>query len=172
MIFHIARIVSIAEELPRFPVQIYSSWFYDFGSPTGIFYPSLFLYQFAILLKLGFSIAFVNQSLFIFIIILAAICTFIAGKLFFDDEKFATVFSICYISAWYFQLNIFNRTDVGESIAMAFIPLALISSRCMLNKNSGDNQWIITVIAYTGLIQSHILTNCHALHDSPRILDF
>ena len=76
-------------------------------------------------------------------------------KKFHKNETIATILTVGYISTWYFQINIFVCGDVGESLAMAFFPLALVASKNLLKNSNGS--WILTVAAYTGLIQSHIL---------------
>ena len=159
-IFHLSRLMSIADELPnQFPVLIYHSWLFDFGEPTGVFYPSLFLYPFAILYKIGIDLWIVYDLLFISIVTLATICMYFACKEFFGDKNFAYIVATVYISEWYFQIDLYARADLSEAIAMGFLPLAMISSRCLFKNFSGyKNSWIIAVIAYTGLIQSHIIT--------------
>ena len=153
MIFHVARIKSISEG----NFWIYPKWLYDFGSPVGIFYPSLFFMIPALILKLGASIEFVVNSFSVLIIAGAAASSFIAFKILFDNERLATIASICYISQWYFQIDLFFRTDLGESVAMVFLPLAIASSGCLFrNYFHGRSSWIFAVISYTGLIESNV----------------
>ena len=155
MIFHVARIKSISEG----DFWIYPTWLYDFGSPVGIFCPSIFFMIPALIFKLGASIEFVINSFSILIIVGAVASSYIAFKILFDNENLATIGSICYISQWYFQTDLFFRTDLSESVAMIFLPLAIASSNCLFrNYFHGRSSWIFAVISYTGLIESHFPT--------------
>ena len=156
--FHVARLQSIAKA-DTFPALIYPEWFFDFGSPTGVFYPALFLYLPAMLYKFGLPLEITINLLSIETISLVAICSFVAFKKFFGNNRAAAIASVCYITQAYFLANVYQRFAIGEALGMAFLPLALVSSRCMLKDYSNDkNLWIIAVISYTGLIGSHILT--------------
>lgn len=155
VMFNVARIKSIAEG----SFLLYPTWLYDFGEPVGFMYPWLFMTIPALMLKLGMPIEFVVNGFSSLIIIFAAISAYFAGKIFFKSEKLATIFSICYIAQWYFQLTLFFRVDLGESLAQIFIPLALASSICLL-KNFETKNYLryVAIFAYTGLIQSHTPT--------------
>lgn len=155
MLFHVARIKSISEG----DFWIYRTWLYDFGEPVGIFYPSIFFLIPALFFKLGASIEFIVNSFTVTIIAIAATCSFVGFKLLFDNERLATIGAICYICQWYFQMNLFFRTDLGESLAMAFLPLAIASSNCLLrNFFHRKSSWMLAVFSYTCVIESHLPT--------------
>ncbi len=155
VLFNVARIKSISEG----SFWLYPTWLYDFGEPVGFMYPWLFMTIPALFLRLGMPIELVINGFSALIILFAAISAYFAGKIFFKSEKLATIFSICYIAQWYFQLTLFFRVDLGEALAQIFIPLAFASSISLL-KNFETKNYLryVAIFAYTGLIQSHTPT--------------
>ena len=159
--FHVGRFFSIAQDFPnQFPVYVYDDWLFGFGEATGIFYPSLLIHPFALLLRIGIPINVAYNLLFATIFVSMAILSFIAFKKFFNEDRLATIATILYVGNWYNLHELYTVTAIGQISAAAFVPLALISSKCMLkNFNSDKNSWIIAILAYTGIIESHVLSS-------------
>lgn len=155
ILFNVARIKSIAEGY----FWIYPTWLFDFGEPVGIFYPWLFLCIPALMLKIGLPIEFVINSFSFLIIVATAVSSYIAGKIMFKSNRLSTIFSISYLLQWFIQADIFLLTDFSSALANIFLPLAFSSTVCLLKSYKGNkNLWIVASFAYTGLIQSDLLT--------------
>lgn len=105
----------IAQDFPnQFPVYIYDDWLHGFGEATGIFYPSLLIHPFALLLKIGIPINIAYNLLFSTIFISMAILSFIAFKKFFEDARLATIATILYVGNWYNLHELYTVTAVGQ----------------------------------------------------------
>lgn len=167
VIFHIQRIEGLKDGLlsGQFPVKLYGHFFKDYGYPVGYFYPDLFLYIPAIFRLLGFSMLF-SYHVFLFIITVgtAFIAWYAFTKLFEyllegsneTAHVYGAVAAICYTGSLYRLIDLYVRSAVGESVAMCFFPLALISLFLLLKGKKAS--WIGLTIGVTGVLESHILS--------------
>ncbi len=157
-LFHIYRIENIAEGLRnfQFPIRIHSLANNGYGFPTSMLYPELFLYIPAILRLLGTSTIFTFKLLTIFINILSAFSMYLAVKNISKSTTSGILGAIIYASANYRLETIFTRGAIGESLALAFFPIAIWGLYEVL---SGDKKkWYILLIGITGILQSHIIS--------------
>lgn len=165
VLFHIKRLQSISMCLMsgEFPARIYGDWMLGYGSPTGIFYPSLFLYLPALLIVEGMPLLLAYNVFWFLTVALTAGLTYYSVFLLTHSHSVGAVTSVCYTSSWYYLNNVYLRSDVGETVAMAFFPLALVATITMFDRNVAEpsvGAWRLAVLGYTGIIQSHILSAC------------
>ena len=156
MFFHAGRIRSIAWEMPeQFPVYMCRDWLEGLGVPATIFYPSLFLYIPALFFKLGLSIETVYDG---FLILIVFSMAFLSYKGFLElfgaeKEKHAAIATACFLFHPYLFNDLLHRAAIGELLAMTFMPLAIAQL-----SNLSDNNILKTILVFTCIIQSHILS--------------
>ncbi len=158
IIFHLSRIEGIKSGLlsGQFPVRIHPDHLNQYGYTNSIFYPELFLYFPAILRILGMSLK--NSYLvFIFCInLLTCFISFISFNGFFKSRYAATLCTVLYALNPYRLTNLYERSAIGEFIAMSFLPLIFYGLYSVI---FGDKRkWPCLVIGATCLLQSHVLS--------------
>ena len=159
-LFHLMRIEGIKDGLEggQFPVRIYGYFFSDYGYPAGFFYPDLFFYLPALLRLAGSSVVFSYHAFGIFINIMTAMIAWWSfTQLFRGSIYMGAVTSMLYTGFLYRLVDMYSRCAMGEVLAMAFLPLALVSFWKLLH-DSGT-YWIGVVLGCTGVLQSHIISS-------------
>ncbi len=156
--FHLNRIEGIKQALlsGQFPVRIHPDHLNQYGYANGIFYPELFLYFPAILRILGMSL---KNAYFVFLFAINMLTLSVAyisfGKLF--KSRYAGVFcAVLYTLAPYRLVNIYERSAVGEYVAMTFLPLVFYGLYSVIFADK--KEWPYLVVGATGILQSHILS--------------
>ncbi|WP_100486867.1 hypothetical protein [Sporolactobacillus pectinivorans] len=157
--FHLNRIEEIYQSIlhgsyiPN--VNIYT--FNQVGDGVNFFYPWMTIYPFAIL---RFIVHNPVNSIYTGLWILTLL-TFIIS--YYSMEKFcrsrlqSVIFSLVYTLSMYRALDIFKRFDLGESIAIAFLPVVFLGIYCSLY---GDyKKWYYLTVGMVGLIYSHLLSS-------------
>lgn len=156
--FHTQRIMSIQNALKsgQFPVRIYSEIYNGYGYGASLFYPEIFLYIPAIFCMMGLPLA-ASYNLFMILINLATIVVaYVSFKGIAKDETIGAMAACFYQLSTYRLLDLYTRASVGECLALVFCPLVLWGFTAI--KRGEYQKWMLLAIAYTGLLQSHILT--------------
>ncbi len=157
-LFHTQRILSIKHGLEsgQFPVRIYTDVYNGYGYGSPLFYPELFLYIPAILCLLGIPVVF-SYNIFLLLINAAAMAI---AKLAFskitESETIGMLAMVLYTGCTYRLFDIYVRGSLGEILALVFCPLVLYGLQAIQKREY--HKWWILVIAFSGLIQSHVLT--------------
>lgn len=156
--FHMDRITGIAEALSegQFPVRMNYAFNHGYGFINPILYPELFLYIPAILCMLGSS-AMTSYKIFILLLNLAAAFVgYYSFKNLFHDNRKGLLCTLFYLLIPYRIANVYARAAIGEALAAIFLPLLLLGLYELFFRDS--KKWYLTVIAATGIVQSHILS--------------
>lgn len=148
----------------QFPVRIHPNTLKGYGYAVSYFYPELFLYPFALLRGIGYSLRFcVYLSFFCVNLLTVAIC-FVCVKRIIETQNnesiLRTMFipSVCsflYAFNIYRLLDLYSRGAIGEALALAFLPL-VITGLYIVIAEDGKITWL--VLGLFGLINSHVLT--------------
>lgn len=158
--FHTQRISSIADELSgQFPVRIYGEPLYGYGVPTGIFYPSLFLYIPALLHLAGLTLF---EAYGVFGLLLNLITVYLncwAFSRLFDSIGGGVIAAFLYESCLYRLIDFYSRSALGEMLAFTFFPAACISIWLLLR--NGGKYWIHTVLLSSCILQSHLISSVY-----------
>lgn len=164
LLFHLLRIEGIKDGLlsGQFPVKIQPTQLNGYGYAASVFYGDLFLYIPAIFRIIGFSIQD-SYKFFVFIVNTAAVLlSFYSFNGILKNKNAALFATILYSMSPYRLINIYGRAAVGEYTAMIFLPLLALGLYRIftddIEKDGYSRNWIIPVIAYTGIIESHILS--------------
>ena len=163
--FHLSRIEGIAQGLRegQFPVRVYSMAKDGYGYAPSMFYGELLLYFPAVLRLLGVSVQQAYHMYAFAVLFITAYVAFYALRQIFGSRKIALAGSALYMLAPYHLHNIYIRMAVGEYAAQAFL-LLIPAAICLLygmekpTKQQARKAWWQLVLAFTMLLQTHLLT--------------
>ena len=164
-VFHLSRIEGIANGLRegQFPVRIYTQAKDGYGYASPIFYGEILLYFPAVLRLLGVSVQQAYHMYAFAVLFITAYVAFYALRQIFGSRKIALAGSALYMLAPYHLHNIYIRMAVGEYAAQAFL-LLIPAAICLLygmekpTKQQARKAWWQLVLAFTMLLQTHLLT--------------
>lgn len=164
IVFHLLRIEGLKDGLlsGQFPVRIHPTQFRGYGYANSVFYGEVFLYFPAILRLCGFPL---QTSYKIFLFTVNVVTALISYKCFddiFKNKKIALICAFLYVLAPYRLTNIYVRAAVGEYMAMTFWPVITLGLYRLftvdVSSKEYKNIWLILMIGYTGIIQTHLLS--------------
>lgn len=158
ILYHLPRIDGLYQGLKsgEFPVYLNPKQGNMYGYASSIMYPQLFLYIPA-LLRLG-GMSLMNAFRLFMIIMNSAVVliSYFSFKDLFQKRKIAVVSCFGYAISMYFICNQYLRGALGETLAMIFMPLLLMSLYEIFMKD--EKKWPFLVIALTGILESHIIS--------------
>lgn len=157
----ITRIEGIKEGLlsGQFPVRIDPLFNRGYGYAIPLFYGSLFLYIPAFMRILGFTLQF-SFKFYVFLINLLTVCSaYYCIKRILKDYRWGIAGSAIFTLAAYRFTDLYVRGAVGQVTAWAFLPLIVAGLWNIYNQEEENkNLWLLPVIGYTGVIESHIIS--------------
>lgn len=156
--FHAVRLHNLLDSLTsgQIPARVGGYSYNGYGAVTSVFYPDILLYPFALLLKLGASMAYVLNMLTITMNVLSALCMYIAAKRIFSDEKAGVFAAVLYVLCGFRLHRLYGSFMVGQMLAMAVLPLFLLGLWEVFFGDRG--RWMTLTIGATLVFQSHMLT--------------
>ncbi len=163
--FHLLRIEFLAESLKQsvFPARVESEWLYGHGYANSIFCCDTFLLIPAFLRLIALPMNFVYGT-YVFLVNLAtaAVSYFCFGRMF-HSKKVGLSGSMLYTLSPYRLYNIYNCSAVGDYTAMIFLPVVALGFYLLLGREKEKPQkhawdWLVLVIGFSGIIQSHLLS--------------
>ena len=161
--FHIGRIKALAHDLSfkNLKPWIYSKTYFGVGYPLGIFYPDVFLYPYAVLVKLGLNLYASYMLMLIVMNFATGLSAYFCIKKILTYEKFdnveykALVIALMYFVYPYRLWDVFFRMAIGESMAFIFIPMIILGVYEIFKQ---DKLGVALFFGMTGIIYSHILS--------------
>lgn len=159
---HLARIVNEAELMENLgmrnlPFYIYSSSHNGYGYGAPLFYCDLFIYPFALLVRLGMNKILAYKCLFLCIGLTAFICSYIAFFEWKKDKELAWVGAFLYVFHPYFAQDMVDRGAVGEVLALAFFPLVLCGLYYIYSWEQKRGMAFL-VVGMGGVVCSHVIS--------------
>lgn len=156
--FHLARLEGLYQGMRSgaFPVRINPVQLGGFGYLSTTVYPSLFLYPFAALRFIGVSTMLCYKLLLISISIVTPLFAYYGTRRIMKSEKVAMLTAILYTFAGYRLIGEYIRAAVGETMAMAFLPLAAWG---VYELFWGDaKKWYLLALGISCMFESHLLS--------------
>ena len=121
-----------------------------------MFYPDIFLYFPACLCLMGIPLV-VSYNIFLIVINFATIIiAYYSYTKISESAIIGTLAAILYTLSTYRLVDLYTRGAMGEYLALIFCPLALCG--LVLMKRGVHGKWWILALAYSGLLQSHMLS--------------
>lgn len=162
--YHILRIEALADAIRQghLSVRIGSMWLAGHGYASGVFYGETCLFLPALLRILGFSMDFAYRFFLFAVNLTTAWVAYLSFSKCFKNVRVGILASALYTLAPYRVYNMYNQAAAGEFIAMTFLPLLIwgfyrIYTEPVEKKGYLWN-WVIPVIGFSGIIQSHVLS--------------
>lgn len=154
--FHLNRIEEIRYSLAHhqlFPSNGLHS-FSNIGLAINTFYPYLFLYPIALLQLVLAPIKsyYIGLAIYTFS---SFLISFIFAKKILNSTSGAYIFSLLYNTGSYLLLQITLRTDIGEYLALIFLPIAFYG---LTKLDDSRASWIMLPIGMALIAYSHILS--------------
>lgn len=162
--FHMLRIEGIKEGLlqGQFPVKIQPNWVYGYGYPVSVYYGDLFLYIPALLRIIGFPVHTSYNFLLVLTNIMTAAIAYISLHKVVKERYIALAGAMLYTLAPYRLMTMYNRSGLGEVLAVTFLPLIVYGIYAAFTGDTKEKgfkyTWVPMVIGFSGVIQSHTLT--------------
>lgn len=156
--FHLARLESVYRGLRAgdFPVRIGSVQMGGYGSLSAVMYPQLFLYPVALLRFFRVSLLACYKLLVAGLNVGSALLAFYAVKNICKSEKTGIIASFLYAFSAYRLIDVYQRGALGESLAMAFLPLIMWGIYEILWGNR--RRWPLLALGVSAVLQSHVLS--------------
>ena len=159
--FHLQRYINLCKRLQDGKIGLYMDYYamHNYGYPTPLFYPELFMYPFAILtlFKIPYIVSF--KLFIITIFFCTAISMFyVLNKYIEKNNKKQNIMSVIFSLIYAFNFLQYRHLVAGryaELLAMIFIPLVLYGMYSLIEYNHGIKY---IIFGMSGLIYSHILT--------------
>lgn len=151
--FHVGRLVGLSNVFTS-PVNFNS--FGNNGLMVNIFYPWLTMYPMFILYKLTGSYVLGYKLYYVLLSVVTLLISYWSMLGITKNKAAAYAFAIVYSFSSYRFADVFNRAALGESIALAFLPLVLLGIYKVCFENY--KEWGKLAAGMTLLAYSHMLS--------------
>lgn len=162
--FHLYRIEAIKEALlaGQIPVRMPFSWNNGYGYAVSIFYGELLLYIPAMLRIIGSSVQNAYKIFVLGINLFTCLAAYYCFQKMLKDSRAALLGCVIYMLSPYRLSCLFLRASVGEYTAMAFFPLVFYGLYRIFSEETDWQKekmiWLPSVVGYSGIIQSHVIS--------------
>lgn len=162
--FHLDRIEGIKEGLlsGQFPVSIYPLFNSGYGYAAPLFYGDAFLYIPAVMRLMGFTLQFSFKAFIFMINAFSVIAFYFCVKTITRNRKYGLLGAFLFIFSTYHFSDTYGRVSIGEITAWGFFALVVVGLWNIYTMDVDDKrysyQWIVPMIGYTGIIESHIIS--------------
>lgn len=164
ILFHMLRIEALRNAIlnGELHVRMQSLWLAGHGYANSFFYGDTLLYFPAFLRVAGFTPDFAYRAFLIMVNFLTAWIAYYSFSRMFRNVRIGVFASILYTLAPYRIYNCYNRSAVGEFAAMTFLPLLVYGFYRIYRSDTEEGRdryaFVIPVIGFSGIIQSHMLS--------------
>lgn len=162
--FHMLRIEGISQAIKscQLPARIPTNWLKGYGYPVSVFYGDLLLYIPGMLRAIGMTLQDAYKIFVVLINLLTGFIMYFSAKEMTNSRLMAITASYLYLLLPYRLSCLYVRAGVGEYCAMAFFPLIVCGLYQIYTLETTSYKWkktwILPVIGFTGVIQSHLLS--------------
>ncbi len=164
LIFHMQRIEALTQSILRgeLSVRMESMWLGGHGYANSFFYGDTCLFIPAFLRILGMNMDSAYRTYLVIVNIATACISYVSFSKSFKNRYIGVLGCALYTLAPYRMYNMYNRAAVGEYTAMIFLPLLAWGFYRIYTEDANKKgylwNWVIPVIGFSGVIQSHALS--------------
>ncbi|MBR1852214.1 MAG: hypothetical protein IJ794_03405 [Lachnospiraceae bacterium] len=164
MIFHLMRVEALKHAIlnGELHVRMQSLWLAGHGYANSFFYGDTLIFVPAVLRVLGFTADFAFRLFIVMLNLLTACIAYYSFGKMFGDYRIGIFGCVLYTLAPYRIYNCYNRSAMGEFAAMTFLPLLIYGFYRIYTADSKERSYrwsfLIPVIGFSGVIQSHMLS--------------
>lgn len=162
--YHMLRMMGIKDGIlsGQFPVRIAPEWQQGYGYASSIFYGETLLYVGALFRLIGFSYVTSYRLFMLFINILTVGIAYYSFRRIFQERYIGLLCTMLYTLSVYRLSKTFICGSLGETFGILFLPLIAYGFYRVFTQEITDKEyrfsWIPLTVAFTGLVQSHLLT--------------
>ncbi len=162
--YHMLRMMGIKDGIlaGQFPVRIAPKWQQGYGYASSIFYGETLLYVGALFRLIGFSYITSYRLFLLFINALTILIAYYSFRKIFEDRYIGFLCTVLYTLSVYRLSKTFICGSLGETFGILFLPLIAYGFYRVFTQDIANKEyrysWIPLTIAFTGLVQSHLLT--------------
>ena len=162
--YHMLRMMGIKDGIlaGQFPVRIAPKWQQGYGYASSIFYGETLLYVGALFRLIGFSYITSYRLFLLFINALTILIAYYSFLKIFEDRYIGFLCTVLYTLSVYRLSKTFICGSLGETFGILFLPLIAYGFYRVFTQDIANKEyrysWIPLTIAFTGLVQSHLLT--------------
>ncbi|MGN1148704.1 MAG: hypothetical protein ACI4TB_09795 [Lachnospiraceae bacterium] len=162
--FHLLRVEGLINGLQdgQFPVRIQGNWLRGYGYAVSIFYSDFFIVIPMLFRLIGFTVLTSYRMFLVVINIATLLIAYQCFRRLFKSVPIGGVTAILYMMSAYRMHNIYMRASIGETLAMAFLPVVFYGFYRIFTDDYKSKayrrNWILLTLGLTGVIQSHVLT--------------
>lgn len=155
---HLTRIEGIYGSLRDgvFPMWLNMRDANTYGYASPIMYPQLFLYIPALLRLAGMSLLNAYKLFSCLLNIAVILLSYVSFQMLFKRRSVGLIASVGYSLGLYYLIDLYVRAAIGEALAMAFVPLFLVSLYEVVHGDEG--KWPFLALSATGFTGSHVLS--------------
>lgn len=162
LLFHLQRIEGILQDvsLTSLPVRMQSGWLRGYGYPVSILYGDIFLYIGAFFRGLGFPVITAFRLFMVCINTMTVLISYYSFKTF-NKGWVPVVSTMVYTTASYRLVDVYVRSAIGETLAIAFFPAIAACIHLIITEENSLKRWKYTIVlafAFVSVICSHTLT--------------
>lgn len=164
LIYHLMRIEVLTQSVLNGELftRMHSAWLAGHGYASNFFYCDTFLAVPALLRIIGFNLDSAYRIYVAVVNLATAIVAYLSFSRCFKNKYVGMLGCALYTLAPYRMYNIYNRAAVGEYTAMIFLPLLVWGFYKIYTDDTEKEgymwNWVIPVIGFSGIIQSHTLS--------------
>lgn len=161
--FHMQRIARLSEALFYGDLQyrLTPGYFGEYGQPMGVFYGMVLMIPSAALYRLGMPLWQCYQAYIVQINLLTVLIGYYAFRRIADSRQGGLYGCAIYASSQWLFHRAYDTAAIGEFSAMPFMPLLVLGFYELFCDRFRESRRHL-VIAYTLLINTHILTTLNA----------
>ena len=162
--YHMLRMMGVKDGIlsGQFPVRIAPKWQQGYGYASSIFYGETLIYVGALIRLIGFSYITSYRLFILFINALTILIAYHSFRKIFEDRYIGLLCTMLYTLSVYRISKTFICGSLGETFGILFLPLIVYGFYRIFTQDITDKEyrfsWIPLTVAFTGLVQSHLLT--------------
>ena len=162
--YHLTRIEGMRTGIlsGQFPVRIFPQWLCGHGYADSIYYGNTLLWIPTLFRLIGFPVQ-TSYKMFLFLINVATcLVAYLCYKNMFQSRYLGAFASVLTTLSVFRLYKMYYCAALGEFSASVFLPVLIFGFYLIftqdITKPSYKKNWIITVVGFSGIIQTHILT--------------
>ena len=155
--FHMYRIKAIAESMlnGNIPNRINGISYFGYGYANPLLYPEIFLYLPASWINMGMSDLGAIKLFYILVGFLAVYLAYYSFEKMCGNRLISFSATVIYSLAYYKLINVYIRIALGETLFMAFLPVAVYG---LYTFYYGEKRrWLLLAVSVSAIVQSQIL---------------
>ena len=160
--YQLLRIEALKDGLREAGILLWAkpNWIEPKGFSFAFFYGDTFLYIPALFRLAGVDVQMSYRIFLVLINVLTAFGSYAAFRKIFLDDAAGLLGSALYTMSIYRVFLLYAEAELGEVLALLFLPFVLAGTCMVLRQKDGDSRyaWVWLSLGLSGILRSHILS--------------